>query len=601
MPPRIPQIQPEAAGVSLPPQPSLDPRGLAELTTRGSRAVAEQLGSVAKQAEYAYAEQQRIQKILTREQDALAAEQAVNQFKLSSSTASTALKADLSVPAYSYAERMADHHRKERARIGKGLTSPGARLRFEREIDGVQTTMAINANAEGLKLQRDSIIAGHDRTMQTDEKAYALATDPKERERLAAQIDMRIDMLLGKEMFSGPEASARKIASEQRRERGAIEMDFSRGTGEQKNLLLSDLRAGRTRLPQTDALTLANTLEAHERSEAQRLKTEREAERKERAGTADRTVTDQLFANDFAGARTTLKAAQSDMEPTRYEHWTRAIEERERKGAVTVSDPVLMRKLIPLVYSTTVDPRVANNALLEGYANNKVADDDMRMLSGHLETKINRLATQANTAAVRADAAQRRQEATWRHDANNAEGMLKNLTKVDASLSPTLNLQAQDIYNDAVRDMFRNSPEYGGSEPPMQWIERNRPRIMGQVAQVGKARVANINKDLNFADRAAQADTPQGIDRGRQLLQQELAAARSPRERDAVMDRIRMLQEKENVLNELTRFGANTGPGGPRPTPAAGATPGSTPTGTTPTPSGPATPAPTGPRRAPGT
>jgi hypothetical protein len=558
--PDVPLIQPSTQVGGVPAGPHLDPGSYAQLSTSGLRAFAGAAQTIAHEAGALAEEQRRIKSTLDAEADKLAADQAANVYKVNVADTMAKVSQDVTITPQQYAPAVEEASRKARASIGKGLTTTRARVLFERQADDIHTATTINARSEGLKLELAGIKSGA--ALQVQEWQRTAIHHPDEAERIGAvaKIEEHILDFQRKTLYSANEAGALRLQSTEIIARGRTEKDFVGGDASMKNAVLSDLRNGRVQgIPVQEQSALARTLEQQEHTAAERRRTEQERDRKELADDGDKRLTNLVSGGDFAGARTELSRYERVFTGSQYREWMQRID----KGAVKVTDPAVAAMLIPLVYNAQNNPLEVDTRVRAEYARGTVADDDMKAWAAHLETRQNRVATQQSAAAARRTADQAREDTRIAREQGDVEQQIRGLTTVTGALSPYFNQAAQDTYNWAVEDMHRNNPLYGGNERPMQWLNRNRPTILGRVQSAGTERVKSIDATLAFSDPATKGTTPEAIRRSQEVLKSQQRSMRL----DDYVDKIRMIEEKKRIGAELDKYRP------PRPTTPAEAAP----------------------------
>lgn len=187
-PPRIPRLLPEAAGVTLPPQPSLDPQGLAELSTRGTRAIARSLGQVAETVEHI----DRVRGALKDQAAGLEAEQALGRYDREAADRLFALRADPTITPEEYPQRVEQELRTARDRVGKTIRMSEAIPRFELGAERKFNTDLTKAKYDALERRLALNKTGMFFLNREDENTMVFGT-PEQRKEAAANIVNRLN------------------------------------------------------------------------------------------------------------------------------------------------------------------------------------------------------------------------------------------------------------------------------------------------------------------------------------------------------------------------------------------------------------------------
>jgi hypothetical protein len=254
------------------------------------------------------------------------------------------------------------------------------------------------------------------------------------------------------------------------------------------------------------------------------------------------------------------------MTDERYHEWT----ERLKKGVVAETDPAAKQELIPAVYNSRNDPQVVDGRLRVLYSQGLVNDKDMALWGGHLEVRLNRLSTQVASAQGREESRKSREESRLMREQGDVEQEISELTRVQGALSPSLDMVAQDVKNWALADLHRNTPLYGGTERPMDWMRRNQATIIGRIGTVAKQRIASIDQAFRFKNAATIGETEQAVATARVLLKSNRQQFRT--EADYI-DQGKLLMEKEAILREMQRFQPARGGAPSAPSSSGGAAP----------------------------
>lgn len=572
-PPRIPRIQPEAAGVSLPPQPSLSPQGLAELSTRASRALAGELGQAARQAESIHAEHERIKKTLQAEQDALDATEALNQYRLGSAQYQIDLKKDGSVTANDYAPRVEDFNRKNRETVGKTLKTDAARLRFERAASGVQTEAAINARAEGLQMLNASVRSGADLQIQDWERVAVNAATPAKRAEAEGEITKIIDRLEGKSIFSGAEAGARRVGTRTRIAKGRIQVEWQ--DPEKRPAIIAQLTAREViGIDADDQGPLLQSLKSQQYQDEEREYTKDKRAQAERATAAEKDINDAWRSGDLAKARQLLETNRRDLTSNDYMALDERIQQPPKPPAIE-NDRATMLALQPEVYSVQNDPRKVLPLVHRALHDGKINDGTHRVLANELQNRILAEDQRRERAADRAAAKGEASLAERKFVYTQGKDILEETFKTTGMLEK-FDTDVQDAKTDALQDFYVNTNPYNPKMTTQEWVARRLPEYQARVATKANSRFTAIDQALVTANIPVQGNiqNPQTASAVRSYLkanQGELIRKHGP---EGFADLAAQVREAEIMGREIARvnnYRATRGGGGGAPAAAPAA------------------------------
>jgi hypothetical protein len=485
MPPRIPRIQPEAAGVSLPPQPSLSPTGLAELSTRGSRAVAEQLGVVAKHAEYAYADEQRIQKVVQAQRTQLETEQALGLYDRAAADVVFGLKSDPNVQPEDYAQRVEADLRKVKDSVAKQIKNSAVLPRFEVGAERKITADTTKAKYDGYERRVALNKVGVGFLNRDDENRAVFGLTRADQDAAVGRIVQRLDDQLRSRSMTPGEHEAALTRSLTNIEEGRIRRDWRSGNPETRQQVLDRLTTGGYPMLAPDAqLTMAKTL--HD---------EDERERKNRLAENEKTYKD---AKDAALSGLYNEADKKTLTEGQYQaavkEWQLTPAEQSKlRDAMTApekeppSDAATLDALEPRVHSMSpnVTERELNQLREAGKLNRK---DHVRLLDT-LDSRRKWHLSHGETVLGR------------RH--NQAEQDLRAALGIP-SIGETLDQNAKKAYALAIQELSKRSSYLDGREDPLKIAHDDLiprfTRMLGAEAKVTEAQVRNA---LKYPDEAA--------------------------------------------------------------------------------------------------
>jgi len=449
----------------------------------------------------------------------------------------------------------------------RALKYPKTAGRFQAGLAPFLAEQKISALNQGIKLQHAQIEVADDIQAREDERAAVLGATPEEQGAALTRRAARLQDYVTRGIYSGAQGAAKWQSTLKNVEDGSIERDSRSPDASIRNSVIGFLRAGRyLHSSPGEQQRTADVLERREDAEREKAAKGVKEARAIAATEADKMLTDLVSTQDFATARGVLTEARQLMTDERYHEWT----ERLGKGVVAETDPAAKQELIPAVYNSRNDPRAVDKRLRVLYSQGFVNDKDMALWGGHLEVRLNRLTTQATAALGREESRRSREESRLMREQGDVEQEIAELTRVEGALSMTLNMVAQDTKNWALADLHRNTPLYGGTERPMDWMRRNQATIIGRIGSVAKQRIASIDQAFRFKNETTIGETEQAVVNARLLLKSNRQRFRT--EADYI-DQGKLLMEKEAILREMQRFQPARAASAPAPGGGGGAAP----------------------------
>ena len=369
----------------------------------------------------------------------------------------------------------------------QALRYPEAQAMFRQKVSPVQSTAAIRARADGVRLQHAQTNSAAQILDREDANAVVFAPTPAERQNAMTRLQTRDATLvstgvrtttaLPQHLADIDEATARR--------------DFDRP--DQRAQVIAGLTAGRYQyLAPDQQLALRDTLvtKAHADRDAQRKDEDRI--QRETADDAQRSIVDAVRDRQWGVANDMLQRYGQFMKGEEKRGWAQYIDKAQEHKE---DDPESRRTLSIIVNTSDTPATIANarrlviGAVGAGRLSPETGDKYLGHLQGLDRANRNRVEDKALDA--------------YHRERAEIRDLVKEDLRVTGPLAAILP-QAQTVYAMALDDYNRNVPvDQPTGEGPRAWYNRTRAQWVSHVTQAATARLTEISKQVRYKDKAA--------------------------------------------------------------------------------------------------